>query len=108
MQNIYVVKGSTGEQEENEIWFVAAYFSKKSAEQHVLAASQRMEELIGKCDGDTWESIHQKCLDAVGKNQFDPSLPFADRLGVFYSLERVTLYNNFEEFARKEIKNGKA
>lgn len=63
--NIYVVIGTTGEYSDHREWPVAAYFSEKLAQAHVIRATQRANELYAQAGG-----YCDKIPD--GANEHDP------------------------------------
>lgn len=73
---IYVVEGSTGEYSDSRGWVVAAFWKEEDAQQRVIDAERRANELKGA--DDYWD-----VLDYEGKNEFDPAMQI-DYTGTHY------------------------
>jgi hypothetical protein len=80
-KEIHVVYGSTGEYSDHIEWYVAAYHSETKAQDHVLRATARANELIAK---------HGEYNIPEGANEHDASMR-ADYTGTRYTYATVPI-----------------
>ena len=98
---IHVVYGSTGEYSDHREWYVAAYYSESKAQNHVILATSRANELIAK---------HGAYEIPDGANEHDACMQ-ADYTGTRYTYATVPLLDEpngkiSEDAGRKE-ENGR-
>lgn len=79
---IFVVRGTTGEYSDRTEWPVKAFLSEKAAQELVIAATQRANEVFT-------DRSYDRDID---KNQFDPDMRM-DYTGTSYMIETVELDN---------------
>lgn len=83
MTTIYVVRGSTGEYSDWDVWTVCAFVSEDKAKERVELASARARELH---PNRTYTRI-PKWED--GLNEYDPKMKRPDTMGTNYEYEAV-------------------
>ena len=82
---IHIVQGSTGEYSDCVSWFVGAFFSEDKAQERVLKATERANEL--GANGIGYSDIPD------GANEFDPGMQ-VDYSGVRYEYSPVEILDN--------------